>query len=199
MVKTDILVVIISINRYEKGYDNYIFFGIVRNPYDRIYSVYNMAFSSCNPNGHHRPLYNKLNKPQNFESFINNLYILYKNNNLPWQGISNLELNNNINYLSKYFSIHLFPQSFFYINKYTNEFGINKQNILKYESLDIDLKKFIIDIYKNDQYVCNFFQDDIIKNIKIKSTYNIPKRYPNLIDKIYEMYKNDFENFYYLK
>ena len=116
-----------TINEYLNKIDKYIFFGVVRNPYDRIMSAYNM-FVRDSWSGL-KNTYIKLNKPKTFETFIQNLYILFKNNELPWQNVSNTDLDK-VCSSSSNFAVHLAPQYCYFIN-YDNQIGIKKENILK--------------------------------------------------------------------
>lgn len=181
-----------NMNQYNKKI-NYTFFGVVRHPYDRLYSAYNMfvrqkwkLFKNT---------YNKLNKPKDFISFVTNLYQLYNNHKLPWQDCSNEELDKVCSSSSE-FAVHVCPQYIYFMNR-KNEIGID--NILKYESLDTDFNQFINNNYKDNKSVYAFLQNNISKNIRIKPTYNIPKKYPELINMIYEIYEKDFDYFNYTK
>lgn len=185
-----------TINHYLDKIDKYIVFGVIRNPYDRIMSTYNMCVKSWEKgNSILINTYIKLNKPETFEAFIQNLYILFKNNELPWQNVSNKEMDK-VCSSSKKFAVHLVPQ-YYYFRNYENKIGIKKENILKYESLDNELKKFINNNYKDNKIVNDYFKNNIICNTNIKKTYNIQKIYPNLIDMIYEIYEIDFVSFNY--
>ena len=186
-----------TINAYLNKINDYIVFGVIRNPYDRIMSAYNM-FVRSSWRGVINNTYIKLNKPRTFKQFIQNLYTLFKNNKLPWQNArSNKELDK-ICSSSKNFAVHIIPQYYYFIN-HENQIGIKKENILKYESLDSDMRIFINNNYKDNIIVHKYFQKNIISNIKIKKTYNIPMIYPKLINMIYEIYKKDFDYFGYDK
>ena len=183
-----------TINEYLNKIDKkYIVFGVVRNPYDRIMSAYNMIVRSSWSG--HKNTYIKLNKPKTFETFIQNLYILFKNNELPWQNVSNTDLDKACR-ASRNFAVHLAPQYCYFIN-YDNQIGIKKENILKYESLDNDIMIFLNNNYKDNKIVKRYFQNNIINAVKIKKTYDIPMNYPKLINMIYEIYENDFVYFDY--
>ena len=188
-----------TINEYLNKIDKYIVFGVVRNPYDRIMSAYNM-FVRDSWSGL-KNTYIKLNKPKTFETFIQNLYILFKNNELPYSPETTLiigieqTLLNKIN-LRLDFAVHLAPQYCYFIN-YDNQIGIKKENILKYESLDNDIMIFLNNNYKDNKIVKRYFQNNIINDVKIKKTYDIPMNYPKLINMIYEIYENDFVYFDY--
>ena len=184
-----------TINHYIDKIDEYIVFGVVRNPYNRIFSAYNMFVE--NKWHRFRNTYIKLNKPKNFENFIENLYFLFKNNNLPWQNCSGLKLDK-VCSSSADFSVHVIPQYAYFIDR-KNEIGIDKENILKYESLDTELYKFLNYNYKDNEKVNNFFQKNIISKVNIKKTYDIHNLYPELIDMIHEIYERDFSTFNYDK
>lgn len=183
-----------TINEYLNKIDKYIVFGVVRNPYDRIMSAYNM-FVRKSWSGVIKNTYIKLNKPKTFETFIQNLYILFKNNELPWQNVSNTDLDK-VCSSSNNFAVHIIPQYYYFIN-YDNQIGIKKENILKYESLDNDIMIFLNNNYKDNKIVKRYFQNNIINDVKIKKTYDIPMIYPKLINMIYEIYENDFVYFDY--
>ena len=134
--------------------------------------------------------YNKylfINKPKTFESFINNLYNLHIKNLLPWQNNFKTNLDKCLCFSTKLF-IHIYPQYLYYIN-HNNKIHINKNNILKYETLDIDFNNFITNNFINDNNTYKFLKNNILNNINIKSSYNIND---NLKYKIYEIYKQDF-------
>ena len=80
---------------------------------------------------------------------------------------------------------------------YENKIGIKKENILKYESLDDNMRIFINNNFKNNTLVKEYFQNNIIANIQIKESYQIQSIYPNLMDMIYEIYQIDFVSFNY--
>ena len=166
-----------TINEYLNKIDKYIVFGVVRNPYDRIMSAYNM-FVRSSWSGVIKNTYIKLNKPKTFESFIQNLYILFKNNELPWQKVSSNTDLDKVCSSSKNFAVHIIPQYYYFIN-HDNQIGIKKENILKYESLDNDMIIFLNNNYKDNKIVNDYFQNNIINNIK------------------YEIYENDFVYFDY--
>ena len=89
--------------------------------------------------------------------------------------------------------VQLYPQYVYCIN---HDYKIDVDHILKYESLDSDFLEFI-KIYKDNVY--NFMKANIYNNINIVNTYDIPKKYPDLAEKIYQIYKKDFEYFDYDK
>ena len=97
-----------TINKYLNKIDKYIVFGVVRNPYDRIMSAYNM-FVRNSWSGVIKNTYIKLNKPKTFETFIQNLYILFKNNELPWQNFSSNTDLDKVCSSSKNFAVHIIP------------------------------------------------------------------------------------------
>ena len=195
-----------TINHYNDKIDEYTVFGVVRNPYDRIFSAYNSFVKGNKTTGKYtkplrwpalRSTYIKLNRPKNFENFIENLYILFENNELPWQNCSGVELDK-VCSSSTDFAVHLAPQYAYFIN-HKNEIGIDKENILRYESLDTELCKFLNNNYKDNQKVNTFFQQEIVSKVNIKKTYDIHNMYPELIDMIHEIYEGDFSIFNYDK
>uniref|UniRef100_A0A6C0CIJ4 Sulfotransferase domain-containing protein n=1 Tax=viral metagenome TaxID=1070528 RepID=A0A6C0CIJ4_9ZZZZ len=191
-----------TINQYilntqiPENFNEFIYFGVVRNPYDRIYSAYSMYVRN-NWSGFNQITYKKLNKPNSFESFIKNLYELFKQNKLPWQNCENSHLDI-VGSSSIDFSVHVAPQFVYFIN-HNNELALEKENILKYESLDKDLNAFLNNNYKDNVKVYDFFQTNIIKNVRIKQSYNIPTTYPHLSRMIQEIYEKDFVLFNYQK
>jgi len=185
-----------TINKYSNMIDKYVVFGVIRNPYNRIMSAYNM-FQQSGWHGVIKNTHNKLNNPNNFESFIQNIYLLFKRNELPWQTHDNEKIDK-VCSSSKDLAVHIIPQYYYFMN-HENKIGINKDNILKYETLDKDMERFLDNNYKNNETVQSFFKKNIISKINIKQNYDIPKVYPNLVNMIYEIYEIDFTTFDYTK
>lgn len=184
-----------SINLYNEEFKNFIFFCVVRNPYNRLLSFWLMI--QKDKSIFKNKFMNKFNNPTNFTDFINKLYILFKNKNLPWLNYSGKDLDI---YLSNSYPlyVHIYPQ-YLYLIDHDKNIKVKNNCILKYENLDKDFKNFN-DLYFNDNKdVYSFFNNNIYKNINIKKDYDIKNKFPNLIDKIYEIYKDDFIYFNYDK
>lgn len=183
-----------TINEYSRYFNKYIFFCVVRNPFDRLMSTYNELIK-INWGGVYKNTFNALDRPSNFTLFITNLHKLYIKNKLPWQ-TNDVTKIDKICSSSKHFAVHLIPQYYYIINKSKNIY-IAKSNILKYENLQYEIDNFVNNNYSNDSFVKNFLTENITNNISIKKTYDIPKKYPHIVDMIYEIYELDFINFNY--
>lgn len=184
-----------SLNMYETNkFSDYKIFTIVRNPFDRIFSCYNYLVQKKWYINKFPNTFKKLKRPGNFNEFVDNLYELYKSKSLPWLQEEDIKLTSrlyNLKSTSNIFLLHIYPQYLFLSKQYSNK----NIKVLKYENLDSELKKFNL----NFSSYPHIFEElnHILKYIKIKPSYNIPLKYPNLIDKIKEIYKLDFEIFKY--
>jgi hypothetical protein len=67
-----------------------IIFGVVRDPYDRIFSCYNYLVKKNWYIDKYPKTYLKLKKPNNFLEFVNNLYELFENNKLVHNNFKNI-------------------------------------------------------------------------------------------------------------
>lgn len=184
-----------NIKHYSNVINEYTTFGVIRNPYDRLFSAYNMFIRGCWKC--FEKTFKLLKNPNSFENFVINLYNLHKDSKLPWQS-ADKKVANGCCIVSRQFAVHIVPQ-FYYFTNDNNEIGIDKNNILKYESLDTEIEKFLNNNYNDNSIVCDFFKKNIISNVDIKKTYNLHEKYPQLMDMIYEIYKVDFVNFDYKK
>lgn len=149
--------------RYKKYWKIYKKICVVRNPIDRFISSYNFSrsdesfwFSSKRKNGMEQHPHYNLTSKMNVNDYASHLY-LNPNSHNRWT----------------------FPQTFFIMNK---EGQVEIDNIIKYETMKNDLKKFDIDLN------CFLNKSEKKDNIYIEEkTLNI----------LYEMYYMDFINFNY--
>jgi len=185
-----------SINLYNKEFKDYIFFCVIRNPYNRLYSFWGMILKSKD-SIFKKNLMKLLNNPTNFTEFVNKLYYLFKEKKVPWLNYSGKDLDK---YLSNSYPlmVHLYPQ-YLYLIDHDKNIKVKKNCILKYENLDKDFKNFN-DLYFNDKKdIYSYLNNNIYKHINIKKDYDIKNKFPDLVDKIYEIYIDDFIYFNYDK